>query len=347
MIILEKKIFSVFSLDKDIGGISKMIELSTKVLCNDNNNKINLFLLDKSATEKSLSEVLKKKNITIRRLSIIEKNLLKLGYLKNNYKKDIFESDMIFLHNYKLVKYLKRYLNFKPFILFFHTDKEKQIYGLEKIKKVLTVNTSTMKTINKKYKGEIAKYLPNCIDTRNKKLIFKNSKRKIIVGAMGRLVEKKGFESLINVFKRLEGIQLQIAGDGPQMKFLEKQVYGYNNIKLLGWIKNKDEFFKKIDIFFCSSYIEPFGLVILEAMLNGVPVISTKCKGPMDIIEHKKNGILVNIDDKQEMEKAIRLLEKDKLLRKQISKNAFETLKNKYSIQAYKKNLFTEIKETL
>ena len=31
---------------------------------------------------------------------------------------------------------------------------------------------------------------------------------------MGRLVEKKGFESLINVFKRLEGIQLQIAGDG-------------------------------------------------------------------------------------------------------------------------------------
>ena len=273
--------------------------------------------------------------------------MIELFNLRNNYKKDIFESNIIFLHNYKLVKYLQHYLDFKPFILFFHTDKEKQIFGLEKIKKVLTVNSFTMKTINKKYKGEIAKYLPNCIDTRNKKLIFKNSKKKITVGAMGRLVEKKGFKSLINVFKRLEDIQLQIAGDGPQMKFLEKQVYGYENIKLLGWIKNKDEFFKKIDIFFCSSYIEPFGLVILEAMLNGVPVISTKCKGPMDIIEHMKNGILVNIDDKQEMVKAIRLLEKDKLLRKQISKNAFETLKNKYSIQAYKRNLFTEIKETL
>ena len=250
MIILEKKIFSVFSLDKDIGGISKMIELSTKVLSNNNNNKINLFLIDKSATEKSLSEALKKKNITIRRLSIIEKNLLKLGYLRNNYKKDIFESDMIFLHNYKLVKYLKRYLNLKPFMLFFHTDKEKQIYGLEKIKKVLTVNSFTMKLINKKYKGKIAKYLPNCIDTRNKKLVFKNSKKKIIVGAMGRLVEKKGFESLINVFKRFEDIQLQIAGDGPLMKSLEKKAYGYNNIKLLGWIKDKNEFFKKIDIFF-------------------------------------------------------------------------------------------------
>ena len=96
-----------------------MIELSTKVLSNNNNNKINLFLIDESATEKSLSKVFKKKNITIKRLSIIEKNLLKLGYLRNNYKRDIFESDIIFLHNYKLVKYLKRYLDFKPFILFF------------------------------------------------------------------------------------------------------------------------------------------------------------------------------------------------------------------------------------
>ncbi len=82
MIILEKKIFSVFSLDKEIGGISKMIELSTKVLSNNNKNKINLFLIDKSATEKALSEVFKKKNINIRRLSIIEKNLLKLGLFK-------------------------------------------------------------------------------------------------------------------------------------------------------------------------------------------------------------------------------------------------------------------------
>ena len=203
-----------------------MIEISTMVLSNNNNNKINLFLIDKSATEKSLSKALKKKNIIIKRLSIIDKNLLKFGILRNNYKKDIFESDIIFLHNYKLVKYLKRYLNFKPFILFFHTDKEKQIYGLEKIKKVLTVNSFTMKTINKKYKGEIAKYLPNCVDTRNKKLVFKKSKKKIPVGAMGRLVDKKGFESLINVFKKLKNIQLQIAGDGLQMKFLEKQAYG-------------------------------------------------------------------------------------------------------------------------
>jgi len=68
LIILEKKIFSVFSLDKDIGGISKMIELSTMVLSNNNNNKINLFLIDKSATEKSLSEALKKKKYNYKKV---------------------------------------------------------------------------------------------------------------------------------------------------------------------------------------------------------------------------------------------------------------------------------------
>ena len=52
---------------------------------------------------------------------------------------------MIFLHNYKLVKYLKRYLNFKPFILFFHTDKEKQIYGLDRIKKVCKIIINLLK----------------------------------------------------------------------------------------------------------------------------------------------------------------------------------------------------------
>ena len=44
-----------------------MIELSTKVLCNNNNNKINLFLIDNSATEKSLSKALKKKKYSYKK----------------------------------------------------------------------------------------------------------------------------------------------------------------------------------------------------------------------------------------------------------------------------------------
>mgnify|MGYP001101385923 FL=1 len=124
---------------------------------------------------------------------------------------------------------------------------------------------------------------------------------------------------------------------------LKDNARGYNNIKFLGWIKNKENFFSNIDIFCCPSKIEPFGLVILEAMSNSVPVISTKRKGPLDIIDNMKNGILVNIDNYEEMKKSIILLKGNKNLRKKISKNAFDTLRKKYSIEVYEKRFFSEI----
>ena len=128
----EKQIFSVFSLDKDIGGISSMIELSTSIMSN-RVEKVNLFLIRKSETEKFLSKSLYKiKNIEIFKLSTFERYLFKMGFLNSKYKKHINSSDIIFIHNTKLSKYLKYYTFFKPFILFFHTDKKKQIYDIKK-----------------------------------------------------------------------------------------------------------------------------------------------------------------------------------------------------------------------
>ena len=56
-----------------------------------------------------------------------------------------------------------------------------------------------------------------------------------------------------------------------------------------------------------------------------------------------KNGILVNIDNYEEMKNSIILLQSNKTLRKKISKNAFDTLKKKYSTEVYEKNFFSEI----
>tara|TARA_A100001011_G_scaffold397816_1_gene500038 strand:+ start:2564 stop:3604 length:1041 start_codon:yes stop_codon:yes gene_type:complete len=340
---LEKKIFSVFSLDKNIGGISSMIELSTSVM-SKRAKKINLFLIKRSDTEKFLSNSLyKKKNVEIFKLTTFERYLFKIGFLKSKYTKHLNSSDIIFIHNTKIFKYLWHYKLLKPIILFFHTDKKKQIYDIKKIKKVFTVNTNTKKIINNIYGNYKAVCLPNCIDIRNKKYLFKQINNKLVLGTIGRLVEKKGFLYLINVIKSMRNIELHIAGDGPLLSKLKDNAKGYRNIKFLGWIKNKESFFKNIDIFCCPSKIEPFGLVILEAMSNSVPVISTKCKGPMDIIDNMKNGILVNIDNYEEMKNSIILLQGNKTLRKKISKNAFKTLKKKYSIEVYEKNFFSEI----
>ena len=66
-------------------------------------------------------------------------------------------------------------------------------------------------------------------------------------------------------------------------------------LEFSGWINNKQEFFSKIDIFCQPSHFEPFGLTIIEAMSYGKAVISTKCDGPVEILNtNKKNGILNN-----------------------------------------------------
>ena len=320
-----------------------MIELSTMIM-SKKVKYVNLFLLKKTNTEKYLSEYFyKTENVNIYKLTYVDKILFKIGVVKNKYRIKILESDLIFIHNFKLIRYLKFILNFKTVILFFHTDKVKQIRRFKNIKKIFTVNNHTMNLINKTYGKNKATFLPNSIDIENKKYVFKKINKKIIIGAMGRLVEKKGFRNLINIFKKFNEIELRIAGDGPQMKVLRKNIKGHSNIKLLGWVDDKDKFFSKIDFFFSSSSIEPFGLVILEAMVRSTPVISTKCKGPLDIIDHMSNGILINIDNVDEIKNSIKLLKRNNEFRKKISKNGFDTVKKRYSTKVYEKNFFSEI----
>ena len=102
MLDFKNKTFSVFSLDKDIGGISTMIELSTVIMASEA-KKINLFLLGGTATFFLISNKFrKKKNVKIFEISMLDKLLLKINRLNSNIKKNILSSDAIFIHNAQL-----------------------------------------------------------------------------------------------------------------------------------------------------------------------------------------------------------------------------------------------------
>ena len=109
------------------------------------------------------------------------------------------------------------------------------------------------------------------------------------------MVEKKGFDLLIKACNKSDKFTLIIGGEGPMKKSLVN-IAGKNNknIKFLGWVNNLDVFFKSIDVFCLPSRIEPFGMVLIEAMARGIPVVSTNCDGPRDIIINKKDGVLIN-----------------------------------------------------
>lgn len=147
---------------------------------------------------------------------------------------------------------------------------------------------------------------------RNYASIKKRSNKNIII-TIARLVEQKDHETLIKAFvllkKRIVDAKLLILSNGLDKNKLEKIVKKYNgskSIRFLGWVKDIYDYINRSDIFVFSSKREGFGYVLLEAMSQGLPVISTNTPfGPSEILDNGKYGILVPMKDPQAMAKAM------------------------------------------
>ena len=326
-----------------------MILTSSKAL-SSHCSEVNLILTNKILKNQEFSKSLKNiKNSVIRNISFIDRNFFKFGYLSNSIKNILKESDIIFVHNSKLLKLIRIHFPKKKIVLFFHTDKLSQLKELRFADKVITVNTTMEKKINAMYSKK-ALYIPNSLDKEKNienQLYSGNSsynKTKFVVGAMGRLVKKKGFEFLVKACIEIDNVELLIAGHGEEFNNLKNFSNNNENIKLLGWIENKDYFFKKIDVFCSSSLEEPFGLVIIEAMARGIPVISTNCNGPIDIISNNEDGLLIEINNKLDLKNAITRLKDNVNLRSKLGLNAFNKYKKKFTFEEYLKNINSLIK---
>lgn len=122
--------------------------------------------------------------------------------------------------------------------------------------------------------------------------------------SIGRLVPQKGYDRLLRVAKRLHdehfNFQMQIVGEGSERDVLEKYVSDNameSYVSLPGFSLNPYEKLVNSDLFVCASYAEGFSLVIAEAILLGIPVISTYCSGPNELLNEDKFGELVENSD--------------------------------------------------
>lgn len=178
----------------------------------------------------------------------------------------------------------------------------------------------------------VKKYvIPNPLTfVRNKK---SEGKTKRIIAA-GRLTKQKGFDLLLHawelVFPRYPDWSLAIYGEGEEYTNLQLLIKnkGLNNVQVNPFDKNISEQFIKSDFYVLSSRFEGFGLVIIEAMECGLPVVSFDCKsGPKEIISDGKDGILVHDGDISALAKAMTLLMEDSHMRFSMSKSAIEKAK--------------------
>jgi hypothetical protein len=131
--------------------------------------------------------------------------------------------------------------------------------------------------------------------------------------SVGRLTEQKNFTLLVEsyklAFERGLGWPLLIIGDGDEKIKIEKLINKYklnSQIYLLGHLNNPYPYIKNSGAFVLSSNYEGLPVVLIEAMALESPIISTRCPtGPSDILEHGKLGLLVDVNNMEQLADAM------------------------------------------
>lgn len=195
-----------------------------------------------------------------------------------------------------------------------------QINCYKKYNNIICVSNTVANSFKNKFKlYDTVRVIYNPIDSSNiikqsKDTIINVKKNKLTLCAIGRLTEQKGFDRLLEVINKLKEekliFELWILGEGEERGKLEHYINKNNLsdfVKLLGFNKNPYKYLSLADIFICSSRAEGFSLVIAEAMVLGIPVISTNCSGPNELLNFGEYGLLVD-NNTYDLYKGIKLL---------------------------------------
>lgn len=168
---------------------------------------------------------------------------------------------------------------------------------------------------------------------------YKSNKDNIVFLFAGWMVEKKGVLDLFDVIEKnrdLDRYIFRFAGAGTLLEELKmrQEKNKLNNIELLGW-KDEAELqneYKKADIFILPSYAEGFPNVVLEALNNRMPIISTNVGGIPDSVIDGYNGYIIEAGDKEQMHKSIIKLGSSLDQREQFSSNGEQILYKQHTL---------------
>ncbi|MBD0850588.1 glycosyltransferase family 4 protein [Maribacter arenosus] len=181
----------------------------------------------------------------------------------------------------------------------------------------------------------------------------KTASKTFVFGFVSNFIETKGWSVFLNALIMLKAsdkitrFEAIMVGDGTDLEKIREQIKSKElPVMLIKSVKQDQlvDIYRRFNVFVFPTYRESLGLVGIEAMMCGIPVIASRVQGPMDYMEQGYNGYLFNMGDSKDlaekMMKFYRLSEEEK---EKMSLHCLETSK-KYDNIKVKKELLTWLK---
>ncbi len=190
-------------------------------------------------------------------------------------------------------------------------SEQKEENAYRKFDKVFCVSECARLALKKKYNLDESRLgvVYNIIDEQairekaKEEIHLKSVTRPVFI-SVGRLIPQKGYERLLRIHRRLihEGLShtLLILGDGPQREMLDRYICENNlsdTARLLGYQPNPHKYVSKADVFICSSVAEGYSTAVTEAVICGVPVVSTDVAGAREPWDAPRCSIIIDNDE--------------------------------------------------
>lgn len=177
-----------------------------------------------------------------------------------------------------------------------------------------------------------------------------------IVVIIGSIIPRKDLLLFVDAASHLVSsvpdVAFLVVGEGPsgyrQLVQNRVQEHGLDkNFRFVSWRHDIPKVLAGVDLLVIAAEEEPFGRTVIEAMAAGVPVVSTRCGGPEEIILNEITGLLIPSRKSSEMAEAIKRILSDPEFATNLVKAGKDRLNQKFTLQAYADNVQSELEAVI
>lgn len=294
----------------------------------DLNNKVNIIYGTKffNTIDENLKELIKKKQLKkifskLRLIFLMKTGLIKKRIIKERKKMCLKQYDVEIAFKDGFCALFTIYGSSKKKIHWLHTDYQmydcvanyKNLFTkvFHQFNKIIAISNPVKERFLQKYPNNTVEVIYNIVNQNEVKrkstledIFYDNSKLNLI--SVGRIHYMKGYDRLIDVMHKLDqenllkDVTLRIIGTGPDDELLKRKIKEYNladKVFLLGLKRNPYPYVSPSSLFLMCSRYEPFGLVVIESLILGVPVFSLEEASIKEILDPKYGYIEENSEE--------------------------------------------------